>query len=79
MGSITHAYDPSTGGRRKQRQVDLKFKDSLGYIARPCLKKQMNKKDKNHTPHGGICAAPQPIPALIQSLSSVPLPRPELD
>jgi hypothetical protein len=28
------------------RQKDSKFKDSLGYIARPCLKKKMQEKNK---------------------------------
>jgi hypothetical protein len=29
---------------RRLRQEDLQFKDSLGYIVRPCLQKKKKKK-----------------------------------
>jgi hypothetical protein len=34
---------------RSQRQENFKFKVSLGYIGRPCLKTKQNKKMKNKT------------------------------
>jgi hypothetical protein len=41
-------YAPVIPALRKLRQEDLQFKTSLGYTARPCLKK--NQK-QNHVVH----------------------------
>jgi hypothetical protein len=44
LSVVVHTYNPSTG---RWRQEDYKSKDSLGYIAKPCLRKPKikNKND----------------------------------
>jgi hypothetical protein len=46
---------------RRLRQEDLKFKVSLGYKGRPCLKKtkteqQQQQQQQNHSPHNANSA-----------------------
>jgi hypothetical protein len=40
LGMVVHRYTPVLPPLGRLSQKDLKFKDSLGYIARPCLKRK---------------------------------------
>jgi hypothetical protein len=37
---------------RRLRKEDLEFKDSLGYIVRPCLQRKKKKKERNENKSG---------------------------
>jgi hypothetical protein len=42
LGMVSHIYNTST---REERQEDVKFQSSLGYIGRPCLKKKKREEE----------------------------------
>jgi hypothetical protein len=50
LGMVAHIYNTST---REERQEDVKFQSSLGYIGRYYLKKKRKKEKKKKKKEGG--------------------------